>query len=707
MRWLNVVGVAAMAATMMSGQQRVKPAAGFRDWKMSGGAGENIRYSALDQINRSNARELQVAWTHETGDAFEGSEMQCNPVVADGVLFATTPKLRVIALDAATGAMKWSFNPDEKRKNYGKSRNRGVTYWSDGKAKRLFFGYRHWIYSLDASTGKPDGTFGNEGRIDLREGLGRDPSTFSISATSPVVLYRDSFIVGGLTGESLPAAPGDIRAFDARTGKVLWAFHTIPHPGEPGYETWPKDGWKYLGAANNWSGMTVDEARGIVFVPTGSTAFDFYGANRPGDNLYANCLLALDAKTGKRLWHFQFVKHDVWDRDLPTPPSLITVKRNGKLVDAVSQATKSGFVFVFDRVTGESLFPIEWRKVDQHGVDGEVLSSPQALPLKPPPFARQQVTEDILTDRTPEAHAAALAQFRKTKTGPQFTPPSHEGTFVFPGFDGGAEWGGQAFDPESGLYYVNANEMAWILRIVDQPKVVSKENAHQLYQRHCASCHRADRKGTPPEFPSLLNLTKRYSDDEVVALIREGAGRMPAFSKLSGGERRAIARYAMSGEEDEAVDVAHVISPMDLKFTMDGYNKFLDPDGYPAIKPPWGTLNAINLDTGEIAWKIPFGEFPELAAKGLKNTGTENYGGPVVTAGGLLFIGATNHDRKFHVYDKATGELLWEYTLPFAGNATPAVYETDGRQFVVIAAGGGKSGAPSGGTYVAFALPKK
>lgn len=688
-------------------QERGIPAAGYRDWKVYGGGSDSIRYSTLTQINRDTVRDLEVAWTFETGDAFKGSELQCNPVVIDGVLYATTPKLRVIALDAVTGALKWSYNPDEGRKNYGKSRNRGVTYWTDGTAKRLLFGYRHWIIALDAATGKPAAGFGKDGRIDLREGLDRDPYSITVSATTPGIIYKDLYIVGGLTGESLPAAPGDIRAFDVRSGKLRWSFHTIPHPGEYGYETWPKDGWKYLGAANNWAGMSLDEKRGIVYVPTGSAAFDFYGANRTGDNLFANTLLALDAGTGKRIWHFQTVKHDVWDRDLDTPPTLVTVKRDGKLIDAVAQTTKSGFVFVFDRKTGKPLFPIEWRKVPTDGVEGEILSPTQPLPLKPPPFARQVLTEETLTRRTPEAHAAALAQLKKVRSEGQFAPPGHQGTVVFPGFDGGGEWGGQAFDPETGLYYVNSNEMAWILRIVDKPKPAARLNGRQLYEASCANCHKADRAGTPPEFPSLLGLADRYSTGEVIGVIREGAGRMPAFSNLSADARRAIAEYVLTGKEGEALEAGQAKSPMDQKFTMDGYNKFLDQDGYPAIAPPWGTLNAINLDTGEIAWKIPFGEFPELAAKGLKNTGTENYGGPVVTAGGLLFIGATNHDRKFHVYDKRTGELLWEHTLPFAGNATPAVYEAGGRQFVVIAAGGGKSGAPSGGTYVAFALKQK
>jgi len=687
-----------------SGQQ-------YREWRMFGGGPENIHYSTLDQINRENVHRLEVAWRFDSGDEFPGSEMQCNPIIVDGVMYATTPKLRVIALDAANGKLIWSFDPNEGRRPTGKMRNRGVMYWEDGAEKRVFFGYRHWLYALDAKTGQPVKGFGAEGRIDLREGfVGRNPAEITISNTTPGAFYKDMLIIGALTSEALPAAPGDIRAFDVRTGKQRWAFHTIPHPGEFGYETWPEDAWRYIGGANNWSGLVVDQRRGLVFAPTGSAAFDFYGANRHGDNLFANTLLCLDANNGKRVWHFQAIKHDVWDRDFPSAPALVTVKRGGRLIDAVAQITKSGHVFVFERATGKSLFPIEYRKVPTAGVDGEQLAETQPFPLLPPPFARQFLTEEMLTRRTPDAHQAALDRFRKIHSNGQFEPPSFEGTVIFPGYDGAAEWGGAAFDPGTGLLYVNSNEMAWILRLVERPKPKpSQLSGRSLYETNCASCHGGDLRGSPPEFPALVGLSKKYSDSDVRSVIRQGMGRMPGFSRIGADAIRAIADYILTGK-DSAASTAEIPSarpnPMDLKYTMDGYNKFLDPEGFPAIAPPWGTLNAIDLNRGKIVWKIPFGEYPELVAKGMRDTGSENYGGPIVTKNGLLFIGATNYDKKFRVFDKVTGRLLWETTLPAAGNATPAMYEANGRQFVVIAAGGGKSKDPPGGSYVAFALPE-
>ena len=675
------------------------------DWAHYGGSTDNNRSSALKQINRSNVSKLRVAWTYDTGDAFPGSEMQCHPLIIGGVMYATTPKLRVVAVDAVTGKEKWRFDPHDGREKIGHSRARGVTYWADGADHRIFVTARHWLYALNADTGQPIPSFGADGKVDLREGLGRPAREMTITSTTPGAVYRDLLIMSVLVSEGLPSSPGHIRAFDMRTGKVRWVFHTIPQPGEPGYETWPKDAYQYSGGANNWAGMTVDVKRGLLFAGTGSAAFDFYGANRAGDNLYANTLLALDAATGKRIWHFQAVKHDVWDRDFPAPPNLVTVKRDGKPVDAVAQITKSGHVFVFERATGQPLFPIEQLKVPTTGVDGEVLSPTQPLPTLPPPFARQRLTADMLTRRTPEAHAAALQRFKQVRSNGQFEPPSKEGTVIFPGFDGGGEWGGAAFDSSTGLLYANANEMAWILKLVER-NTGAPPSGRALYQSNCASCHRADLAGAPPEFPSLLKTADRYTMNEAQALIREGRGRMPGFSNLSAAAHRAIALYVMSGVDQSVAPSSGQPSPIDQKYTHDGYNKFLDPDGYPAISPPWGTLSAIDLNRGRIAWQIPFGEYPELAAAGMKNTGTENYGGPVVTAGGLLFIGATNHDKKFHAFDKRTGKLLWETTLPHAGNATPSIYQVNGKQYIVIAAGGGKAGpASSGGSYVAFSLP--
>jgi quinoprotein glucose dehydrogenase len=679
------------------------PAGQYSGWGAYHGGPENLHYSTIGQITPANVSKLKVAWTLDTGDAFEGSEIQCNPLVLNGVIYATSPKLRVMAIDGATGKELWSFNPYEGAPVRNKQRNRGLMHWTDGKQSRLYVAAQYKLYSLDLKTGRPDRAFGGQGWIDLRDDLGRPKEGLTVGLTTPGVVYGDLLIIGSICSEGLPAAPGDIRAYDARTGKLRWTFHTIPHPGEFGHDTWPKDGWKNFGAANNWAGMALDVKRGLVYVPTGSAAFDFFGANRPGNNLFANTLLCLDAKTGKRIWHFQAVKHDVWDRDFPTNPVLVTVRRGGKFIDAVAQATKSGHVYVFNRVTGESLFPLEEKAVPPSPVAEEKMAATQVLPTKPEPFARQRLTEDMLTTRTPEANRIARERLKTVRSNGQWEPPSVEGTIVFPGYDGAAEWGGQAFDPETGLFYVNSNEMAWILRLVPRAKATAATNGRRIYIRSCAGCHRDDLGGSPPEFPSLKGLGAKTDAASLDKILRAGVGRMPGFGHLGDASIDALKAYLLTGEEKEVV-VAPSSSVYDQAYTTDGYNKFLDPDGYPAIAPPWGTLNAISLDTGNYAWKIPFGEHPELAAKGMKDTGSENYGGPLVTKSGLLFIGATNLDKKFRAFDKKTGKLLWETVLPFSGNATPATYSVNGKQYVVIAAGGGKSGAASGGVYVAFAL---
>ena len=634
--------------------------------------------------------------------------MECNPIIVAGTLYATTPSANVVALDAATGAPRWRFDPrefypDQGVQVLGKQRSRGVAYWSEGNDKRIFAAVRQYIYAIDALSGKPVASFGNSGRIDLRDDLGREPKEWA-TMTSPGIIYKDLLIIGSSLAETLPTPPGDIRAYDVRSGKLRWSFHTIPHPGELGYDTWPKDAWKYSGAANDWAGLSLDTKRGLLFASTGSAASDFYGADRVGDNLFANSIIALKADTGERVWHFQTVRHDIWDRDLPNPATLVTITRSGEPLDAIAQTTKSGYVYLFDRDTGAPLFPIEYKKYPASDLEGEITADTQPLPTTPEPFARQKLTEDMLTERTPQAHANALERFRKLRSAGQFIPGSREGTIVFPGFDGGAEWGGPAFDPENHLLYVNANEMAWILRLVEQKPSSGAESGKSIYLHECAKCHRENMQGTPPEFPSLVGVAGRYSEGDVATLVAQGAGRMPSFSQLSGDQRHAVVAYVYRGE-DIAVRPGSP-SPFQPRYVSDGYHKFLDKDGYPAVKPPWGTLTAINLDTGKLAWRLPLGEYPELAAAGIKNTGSENYGGPVVTAGGVLFIAATSFDKKIRAFDKDTGKLLWEATLPAAGNATPATYEVNGRQYVVIAAGGGKSEAPSGASIVAFALPK-
>lgn len=675
-----------------------QPSESATEWSSYGGVPDGIRYSGLTQINRSNVSQLEVAWTYDSGEGPGGTQTQ--PIVVGGVLYTVTPSHNVVALDAATGKPIWRFDSGI----VGRGANRGVTYWTEGGDRRIFAAVTHWVYALDAATGKPIPSFGTNGRIDLHEGLGRDPAKQSIILTTPGVIYKDMLIVGGRMSEGLPATPGDIRAFDVRTGQVRWSFHTIPHPGEFGYKTWPKYAWKVSGAANNWAGMTVDAVRGLVFVPTGSAASDFYGSDRVGDNLFANSLLALDANTGKRVWHFQAVKHDIWDRDFPAPPALVRVKRGRKWVDAVAQTTKSGHVYVFERKNGKPLFPIKYRKYPPSDVPGEVAAKDQPLPTKPAPFARQVLTEELLTNRTPEAHRWAVEKFRSFHGGTPFVPfRANQETLLFPGFDGGAEWGGPAYDPETGLLYVNANEMAWTSSLAKNEAVKS---SRQLYLQNCANCHGDTLAGSPPQLPKLINMGPKWDLAAIFKITRQGAGRMPGFPNLSDAEVMAVSQYVLSGESKPIESDEAAVVTQDYRFT--GYHKFLDPDGYPAIAPPWGTLNAIDLNTGEFAWKIPFGEYPELAEKGMKDTGSESYGGPVVTAGGLVFIAATNYDRKFRAFDKTTGKLLWETTLPFACNATPAVYSVGGRQFVVVVAEGSKGRAndPKGSKYIAFALPR-
>ncbi len=663
---------------------------GYVDWPINGGI-DNMRYSALTQINKSNVSKLKVAWTYDSHDAFKGSEMQSNSVVVDGILYATTPTMKVVAVNAEDGNEIWKFDPGGGSGAQTRFRHRGVTVHND----RVFVTYRNFLWALNKQTGKPITSFGAGGRIDLREGLDQPAERISISASTPGAIFEDMLILGSSVPETLPGSPGHIRAFDVNTGKVRWIFHTIPKPGEFGYETWPPNAYKLSGGANAWAGVTVDAKSGMVFAATGSASFDFYGVTRHGDNLFADCILALDARTGKRVWHFQGLKHDIWDWDFPAPPNLVTVRRNGKMVDAIAQVTKYGYVWVLDRKTGNPLFPVGQHKVPASDIDGERASDSQPYPLKPPPFARQGLSEDMLTTRTPEAHTDVLSRFRKMHSG-FYVPPSLEGTVVFPGFDGGAEWGGAAFDPKTGLLYVNSNEMPWVIKLIPN-------NDTSLYNSKCATCHGTDKKGTSA-VPSLEDIGQRHSRDEIATIIRQGTGRMPGFPDMGGRNINDVVDYLLTGR-DKATDPAVTSDPSWLKYRSDGESIFLDPDGYPAITPPWGTLNAIDLNQGVIKWKIPLGEFPDLAAKGMKNTGSDNYGGPVVTASGLLFIGATNFDKKFRAFDKLTGKLLWETTLPAAGNATPSIYQIRGREYVVIVCGGGKNGAPSGSSVVAFTLP--
>jgi quinoprotein glucose dehydrogenase len=690
-------------------------------WEVYGGSKKSIRYSSLKQVNTTNVKQLQIAWTYHTEDADPKglSQIQCNPIIVDGVLYGTTPHLSLIALDAATGKQKWTFNAEKHlppNTNLGINNNRGVTYWQSGDDKRILYCAGSNLYEVNALTGELIMSFGKNGSIDLHDNLELSNKNWYIAGTSPGIIYKDLYILGSRVNESANAAPGSIRAFDVRTGKLRWIFHTIPHPGEFGYNTWEdKDAWRYIGGANCWTGFSMDEKRGILYAPTGSASFDFYGGKRLGSGLFANSLLALDAGTGALKWHYQVIHHDMWDKDLPAAPALVTIKRKGKLIDAVAQPTKHGYLFILDRVTGKPLYPIHEKAVPTASeLDGEKPWPTQPIPTLPQPYVRQTFTDkDINPYISAESKADVLNRLKGYRYGNMFLPPGKQPSVIFPGFDGGAEWGGPAYDPQTGLLYINANEMPWILTMIDAPKppdmVETYATAGQrLFAKNCMSCHGRNREGSGNN-PFLTHIEKKYTSSQIMDLLETGRRMMPSFKDVSKQEREAIVAFITSDKiagEHEFTGAAQLDPYLDLPYQMTGYNKFLTQEGLPAISPPWGTLNAINLNTGKIVWKIPLGEDENLTKQGIPITGTENYGGPVVTAGGLVFIAATK-DKKIRAFDKKTGKLLWDAKLPAAGFATPSVYWLNGKQYLVIACGGGKLGAPSGDAYVAFALPAK
>jgi quinoprotein glucose dehydrogenase len=511
--------------------------------------------------------------------------------------------------------------------------------------------------------------------------------------------------------ENPGAAPGDIRAFNVKTGKLDWIFHTIPHPGEFGYETFPPEAYKneQLGGANNWAGMAIDREKGIVFVPTGSASYDFYGGNRKGQNLFSNSLLALDAKSGKRLWHQQLVHHDIWDRDIPAPPNLFTITQDGKKRDVVGQITKQGYVYLFDRKDGQPIFPIEEIKVKQSTVEGEETWPTQPIPTKPAPFARRsdQLTEDDISSFASNRDEL-IKKFRTFDKG-FYDPLSTKGILLMPGLDGGAEWGGAAVNPQ-GILFVNSNEMAWELILEKQPD--EKEMKYmplgqRIYLKNCAVCHSKDKKGSKDGvYPNLLNVKSKYNDLEIVKIITKGKGTMPASPPLDTTELKSLLNYIHGISEENPRDSYQDKDVGYAPYRITGYNKFLDKDGLPGIKPPWGTLNAIDMNTGEYLWKKTLGYDPITMERGIKDTGSENYGGPLITSSGLLFIAGTK-DGHLRIYDQKTGDLLKEIKLPFASFATPTTYFIGNKQYVLLACGGTKLGTTKGNQYVAFALNDK
>jgi quinoprotein glucose dehydrogenase len=677
------------------------------DWPVYRGDPKGNQYASIAQIHAANVHRLQRAWEYRTGDADQRSTMHVNPLVINGTMYVTTPALKAVALDAATGRERWVFDPSVY--NNGtvvRLRNRGVTYWRGTEGERIFHFVRDRVYAIDANSGRLIRTFGTNGYVDLRQNLGVDPSTAVIEMTSPAAVFKNFLIVASRVNESYDASPGHIRAYDAVTGQLRWMFHTIPRKGEFGWDTWQWVENENYGGANAWGGVTVDEQRGWVFAATGSATEDFYGGFRKGSNLFANSVLALDATTGERKWHYQTVRHDIWDYDNPPAPILVTLRNGNTSRDAVVQLTKMGYTFVLDRDTGEPLFPVHENRVPRSTVPGEETWPTQALPLKPQPLVRQMLTEADLTRITPESHAYALREFRKYVSGPMFTPPSLQGTITTPGHLGGAEWHGASFDPMLNMLYVNVNEAPTINRLrpvhdIGAENLSPAQLGRRIYERTCAACHGVERQGTAPHTPALLNIIATRG--EIERVIAQGRNAMPAFPQFRPRELSALSTY-LKGAPPDATSGPAGESTAD-RYTIDGYPLFLDQHGVPAIAPPWGTLNAVDLVSGDLAWKVPLGEYPALVKKGIRQTGSLNFGGAVATAGGIIFIAATA-DEKIRAFEKHSGKVLWEHQLPAGGYATPSVYMVAGRQYVAIAAGGsGKNATKSGDAIVAFALP--
>ncbi|MBO9632230.1 MAG: pyrroloquinoline quinone-dependent dehydrogenase [Chitinophagaceae bacterium] len=702
-----------------------------RSWSTYKADAASSSYSPLTEISAQNVNNLQVAWTFYPDDAAEGSRFngsQCNPIIIDGIMYTASARRRIYALDAATGHKIWEFDPFNGGPGGGPFR--GVTYWEDpsGKDKRILFTGDDWLFAVNAETGKIIQSFGDSGRVSMNVGIRDDPKLISVKPTSPGIIFRNLIIIGNMVGELYGSQPGYVRAYDVMSGKLVWTFHTIPLPGETGYETWPKDAWKYAGGANSWAGMSIDEKRGMVFFSTGSPSYDFYGADREGKNLFANCVVALDASTGKHIWHFQTIHHDLWDYDLPAPPNLVTLEKEGKLIDAVAQTSKVGFLYVLDRETGIPVFPIEEKPVPASDVPGEKAWPTQPFPLRPKPYARHLLTENDLSDFSPDSRDSLLAQFRRSRYDGLFTPPSLKGSINFPGTIGGSEWGGAAFDPSTHIIYLKSNESPEIDQLVKIDNSIlsgpeqEQVNGREVYITYCASCHKEDRTGSEPLYPSLVDLKKRMPEDQALQRVREGAGKMPPFARILNGKEKAVINYLYDKWREPGVPNTEDLNEIrlnrksNLRTSTDtskqdprvmylntlAYMQWRDPEDRPAIKPPYATLNAINLNTGDYLWIVPTGNLPELQKKGDPPTGSTGSPGPMVTAGGLVFIGG-GRDKRLMAYDTKTGKQVWEYALPSFSSSTPSSYKANGKQYIAVSVAGNKE--HPAGMVMAFVLP--
>ncbi|WP_216847105.1 PQQ-binding-like beta-propeller repeat protein [Granulicella sp. L60] len=694
-------GATTLALTSFSSPQHPssKP---YTTWNDFEGGPDSSQYSSLKQIDKSNVSQLQQAWFYPAGD--NGLLFGSNPIVVDNVMYVIGKSNNIVALNAATGQEIWVHDTGHARS----ITSRGINYWEskDRKDRRLLFSTNDKLHAIDASTGKTIDTFGDHGDVDLRVGLGRDPQTVRhIQSGTPGKVFENLLILGSAPGEEYGSPPGDVRAYDIQTGKMAWVFHTIPHPGEFGYDTWPKDAWKRIGGVNTWGEITVDEKRGIAYFPLGAPTYDFYGADRIGADLFGDCLLALDARTGKYLWHFQLIHHDLWDYDPAPSPKLLTVTHNGKKVDVIAQADKNGFLYVFDRVTGKPLWPIVERPVPKSDVPGEQAWPTQPFPTAPPPFARQTFTADDIDPyiADPAEREKIRNEVLHARNEGLYTPPGLTNTIEMPGNGGGANWGAEAADPTTGVVYVQAKNAPSMLKLEPKPPTrrVSGSPATQglsLYKQNCQICHQSELQGQPPGIPALTGVVKKIGPDQITNVITNGLPPMPAFPDLSSGDIDSLIAYLAdpsSAKAAPALPANLKAPPLPDPATPDeatparywtGYGYMDSTDGLPAIKGPWSTLTAYDLNSGTIKWQVPLGEVSRLAAKGITDTGSYwPRGGVAVTGGGLIFAG-TKSDSKLRAYDKDTGKVLWVKELPSAPEGIPAVYETGGNEYVVISA---------------------
>jgi quinoprotein glucose dehydrogenase len=689
-----------LAPIMSANAGNSHEAAPYTTWMEYGGSPDDAQYSALHQINRSNVSRLQQLWFYPAGN--NGFRYGSNPIVVDDVMYVIGQNNSIVALGAASGKPIWVH---DNGKVLGFS-HRGLVYWEspDRSDRRILYIANNRLCALNARTGDTVDSFGAHGSVDLREGLGRDPTTIrQIGSGTPGKIFGDLLLLGSATGEEYESPPGDLRAYNVITGNMAWIFHTVPHPGEPGYETWPPEAWKYIGGTNTWGEISIDEKRGIAYFPTGSPTYDFYGADRNGADLYSDCILAIDARTGKLLWYYQTTHHDLWDYDLESGPKLLTVKHDGKMVDVVAEAGKNGFVYVLDRVTGKPIWPIVERPTPKSDMPNQIAWPTQPYPTVIQPFSRQKFTADEVDPyiADPKEREEIRAEVAAARNEGLYTPADTGNTMEMPGNNGGANWGTTADDPTTGTYYVLSKDAPSLLKLESKPPRrqmtgTPETQGQVLYVQNCVSCHQANRKGQPPSIPSLVGVVDRAGEDMVRNLVRNGMAPMPAFPDLSATDINDLIAYLRHPENAHVPPdilarlmappvLAPQLAPAGTRYWT-GYGYMNSTDGLPAISPPWSTLTAYDLNTGAMKWHIPFGEVESLAQKGIHDTGSYwPRGGVVVTAGGLIFGGSIS-DSTMRAYDKDTGKVLWAIKLPAGPEGIPAVYEVAGREYMVISA---------------------